>query len=236
LTGGIGGEELQRFYGEFFFSGAPDPKKRQQQQSSLALTTTLLSRTASTDRVVDELHVSLRHRVEVPWLLPGIPPTGRKVEVILVSIMALRGGKLVSEHVYWDQASVLLQAGLLDPVTSIPEKAKEKGAERLPVVGRDGARRMLTGLYEGEDGEADNDLLDGWYSDEKQEEEGKGDDYGREYGYENEKYDDKRDDEQGESCKKNGTNKEKADGDVQLQQNNKGKEVDLPHRDKDGQD
>lgn len=79
----------------------------------------------------------------------------------MVSIVAIRGGKLYSEHVYWDQASVLKQAGLLDPKL-VSESAREMGVKKLPVVGRTSARRVL-GVHsgEGEEGEADNKLVGG---------------------------------------------------------------------------
>lgn len=73
-------------------------------------------------------------------MLPGVPATNKRVEIILVSIVSLRGGRLYSEHVYWDQASVLVQVGLLDPKL-LPNGVQ--GVDRLPVVGREAARRIL---------------------------------------------------------------------------------------------
>ncbi|KAI8626595.1 dienelactone hydrolase [Xylariaceae sp. FL1651] len=155
LTGGIGAGELRRFYSEYFLSSNPPSTKL-----------TLLSRTVGGDRVVDELHVAFKHTQEMPWILPGVPPTNKRVEVIVVSIVTLRGGKLYHEHVYWDQASVLVQTGLLDPKL-VPDKAKERGVKKLPVVGREGARRLIRGFDDEEDGEADNELLPGWYDDDE---------------------------------------------------------------------
>ncbi|KAI1077898.1 NTF2-like protein [Whalleya microplaca] len=157
LTGGIGVEELQRFYSEFFMDRNPPSMKL-----------TLLSRTIGADRVVDEMHVSFKHTQEIPWILPGVPATNKRVEIILVSIVTLRGGKLHHEHVYWDQASVLVQVGLLDRKL-IPQKAKDRGVKRLPVVGREAARNMLKGIDDEEDGEASNDLIPEWYDDEDEE-------------------------------------------------------------------
>ncbi|KAI1738706.1 hypothetical protein F4680DRAFT_424682 [Xylaria scruposa] len=161
LSGGIGAQELRRFYADYFLSANPASTKL-----------TLVSRTAGADRVVDELHVAFRHTQEMPWILPGVPPTNRRVEVVVVSIVTLRGGKLYHEHVYWDQASVLVQVGLLDPKL-IPEKARAKGVRKLPVVGREAARRLVRGFEDDEDvdeGEADNELLPGWYDDDEEEE------------------------------------------------------------------
>ncbi|KAI0451383.1 hypothetical protein F5B21DRAFT_528051 [Xylaria acuta] len=163
LSGGIGAQELRRFYADYFLSANPESTKL-----------TLVSRTAGADRVVDELHLSFKHTQEMPWMLPGVPPTNRRVEIAVVSIVTLRGGKLYHEHVYWDQASVLAQVGLLDPKV-VPEKARAKGVRKLPVVGREAARRLVRGFEDDDEvgeGEADNELLPGWYDDE----EGEGDD------------------------------------------------------------
>ncbi|KAI1420190.1 hypothetical protein F5Y12DRAFT_788438 [Xylaria sp. FL1777] len=161
LSGGIGTQELRQFYADYFLNTNPESTKL-----------TLLSRTIGADRVVDELHVAFKHTQEMPWILPNIPPTNKRVEVAVVSIVTLRGGKLYHEHVYWDQASVLVQIGLLDP-KFVPEKARDKGVRRLPVVGREAARRLVRGFEDEEvgDGEADNELLPGWYDDGEEEEE-----------------------------------------------------------------
>lgn len=162
LTGGVGAEELQRFYSEYFLTSNP-PSMR----------LTLVSRTIGADRVVDEIHLRFKHTQEMPWILPGVPPTGKRVEILVVSIVTVRGGKLYSEHVYWDQASVLVQIGLLDPKL-LPEKAKKWGVEELPVVGRDAARRVLHGMEDAEDGEADNELIPGWYEEDEDGDESQG--------------------------------------------------------------
>ena len=90
---------------------------------------TQVSRTVGQGRVIDELVISFTHDVEMPALLPGIAPTGRRVEVPLVAIVRFEGDKVAHEHIYWDQASVLVQVGLLDP----------KG---LPVAGIETARKV----------------------------------------------------------------------------------------------
>lgn len=129
LSGAIGAQALRRFYENHFLGRLP-PSMRVR----------LLSRTSGPDRVVDELHVAFEHTQEIPWMLPGVPPTHRFVEIILVSIVSMREGRLYSEHTYWDQASVLVQVGLLDPKL-VPSSAQ--GVDRLPVVGREAARRIL---------------------------------------------------------------------------------------------
>lgn len=122
----------------------------------------LISRTIGADRVVDELHMAFKHSQHMPWILPGISPTNKKVEIIIISIVCMRGGKLFSEHVYWDQASVLVQVGLLDP-KAIPAGMKQEGAKRLPVIGREAARRIVSG-----GGNVGNELIPGWQEDESE--------------------------------------------------------------------
>jgi carboxymethylenebutenolidase len=82
------------------------------------------------DQLVDEMIFSFTHTVEMPWMLPGVAPTHRKVEIPLVVVVHFRDGKLKHEHIYWDQASVLVQIGLLDPVL-------------LPVFGQETAAKVL---------------------------------------------------------------------------------------------
>jgi hypothetical protein len=89
-----------------------------------------ISRTIGSDRLVDEMIFRFTHTIEMDWMLPGIPPTGRRVEVPLVVIVHFRQGKLAHEHIYWDQASVLVQLGLID-------------VETLPVIGAETARKVL---------------------------------------------------------------------------------------------
>jgi carboxymethylenebutenolidase len=118
LTGGAGKAALRIFYSEDFIPRMP-PDTR------LAP----VSRTVGVDQLVDEMIFSFTHTQEMPWMLPGIPPTNRYVEVALVAIVRFRDGKLAHEHIYWDQASVLKQIGLLtDP--------------RLPVFGAESARKV----------------------------------------------------------------------------------------------
>lgn len=145
LTGATGTAALENFYSSRFLNSNPP-----------SLQLTLLSRTVGVDRVVDEMYVSFKHTQEMPWILPSVPPTNKRVEIVLVSIVTLKGGKLHHEHVYWDQASVLMQVGLLDPKL-LPQVAKDKGMERLPVIGKKAARQVFG--CGSEEGEADNQLI-----------------------------------------------------------------------------
>ena len=102
LTGGHGKEALREFYSQQFIPTMPPDT-----------TLTPISRTVGTDQLVDEMIFSFTHTREMPWMLPGVAPTNRRVEVALVAIVRFRDGKLAHEHIYWDQASVLKQIGLL---------------------------------------------------------------------------------------------------------------------------
>lgn len=131
LQGGVGRKKLEEFYREFFVPSLVEDFKIR-----------LVSRTIGVDRVVDEMVVSFTHSDEVDWILPGVQPTDKFVEIAMVSIIAVRGGKLVSEHMYWDQASVLSQVGLLDPKL-VPKNFRNKGLKRLPVSGAEAAKQLL---------------------------------------------------------------------------------------------
>ena len=119
MTGGVGQTELHRFYRNHFVNANPDD-------------TALIpvSRTVGADRVVDEMIFEFTHDREIDWMLPGVAPTGRRVRIPLVAIVNFRGPKLYHEHIYWDQASVLAQIGVLDP-------------KDLPVAGVATAQKML---------------------------------------------------------------------------------------------
>ena len=106
MTGGVGYKELHRFYTNHFVHANPDDTKL-----------VPISRTVGADRVVDEMLFCFTHDLEIDWMLPGVKPTGKYVEVPVVAIINFRGDKLYHEHIYWDQASVLVQIGLLDPRT-----------------------------------------------------------------------------------------------------------------------
>ena len=142
-TGGVGRREVHKYYDEIFTGSLPRDFK-----------TKLVSRTEGADQVVDEMGVSFTHDTEMEWILPSVPPTGKKVELVMVIVVTIRGGKVVQQRTYWDQASVLVQVGLLDP-SVVPQGS---GIKKLPVVGREAARRMVKGA-EADEGEADNELI-----------------------------------------------------------------------------
>jgi len=119
LTGGVGHNELREFYAKRFIPQMPPDTGM-----------TPVSRTIGTDRVVDEMVFEFTHTIKMDWMLPGIEPTGKHVKVPLVVIVHFREGKLAHEHIYWDQASVLAQLGLID-------------REKLPVAGVESAEKVL---------------------------------------------------------------------------------------------
>src|SRR6266481_7831141 len=119
MTGAHGKAALHIFYSRDFIPAMPPDT-----------TLTPVSRTIGEDQLVDEMFFSFTHTQEIPWMLPGVPPTNRRVEVPLVAIVRFREGKLAHEHIYWDQASVLVQLGLID-------------TSKLPVAGVESARKVL---------------------------------------------------------------------------------------------
>jgi len=119
LTGGVGRDELREFYSKRFIPQMPPDTEM-----------TPVSRTIGEDQLVDEMVFKFTHSIRMDWMLPGIAPTGKRVEVPLIAIVRFREGKLAHEHIYWDQASVLVQIGLLD-------------ASKLPVAGVESARKVL---------------------------------------------------------------------------------------------
>lgn len=109
MVGGQGPESVRTFYanrlvGQFF---PPDVNFE------------TISRTYSPERLVDELIISFTHTTRIDWMLPGIDPTGRRVEAVFVVIVGIEDDKVSYEHILWDQANVLVQIGLLDP-TGLP--------------------------------------------------------------------------------------------------------------------
>ena len=119
LTGGVGRAELREFYSKRFIPQMPPDTEM-----------TPVSRTIGEDQIVDEMIFKFTHTIPMDWMLPGIAPTGKRVEIPLVAIVRFRDGKLAHEHIYWDQASVLAQIGLID-------------ASKLPVVGVESAHKVL---------------------------------------------------------------------------------------------
>ena len=120
MVGGVGRDGVRKFYknhlvGKFF---PPDVKM------------TNVSSTVGDTQIVDELVISFTHTTPIDWMLPGVDPTGMPVEIAVAVVVGFKDGKISHEHIFWDQASVLVQIGLIDP----------KG---LPVVGAESIRKLL---------------------------------------------------------------------------------------------
>lgn len=128
MTGGRGKKELRAFYSTDFIPKMPADTKL-----------TPVSRTIGQHQLVDEIIFSFTHTEEMPWMLPGVAPTNKHVEIPLGVIVKFRDGKLAHEHIYWDQASVLKQIGLITDPQLLVFGAERHGKscranERRPVV------------------------------------------------------------------------------------------------------
>ncbi len=119
MTGGYGKSHLRQFYSTHFIPQMPDDTQ-----------IIPISRTVGGDRLVEEFVFKFTHDIQMDWMLPGIPPTGKQVESPFVVIVQFHGDKLAHEHIYWDQAGVLVQLGLLDlyklPITGRSQATKVK--------------------------------------------------------------------------------------------------------------
>ena len=136
MTGGVGHDQLKRFYKYHFVDSNPADTRL-----------IPISRTIGADRIVDEFVFCATHDREIDWLLPGLAPTGKYFEVPLLAVVCFRGDKLYNEHIYWDQASVLVQIGVLDPAG-------------LPVAGIQTAKKMIDETL------PSNTLMPNWASSE----------------------------------------------------------------------
>jgi carboxymethylenebutenolidase len=119
LAGGVGADEVRRFYGDHFIGHWPDDTA-----------ITHISRTVGADQLVDEMVMHFTHDAVMDTFLPGVAPTGRAVRLPVVVVAGFRDGKVDFERIYWDQASLLVQVGLLDP-------------DQFPVLGAEQAAKML---------------------------------------------------------------------------------------------
>lgn len=120
MVGGKGVPELHNFYARHFLNQLPPDME-----------VTSVSRTVGQGRVVDELVLKFTHSVQMDWVLPGVPPTGRRIEFAMVVVVYTEGDRISAENIYWDMGSIMRQAGLLnDP--------------KLPILGAEHARNMLS--------------------------------------------------------------------------------------------
>lgn len=120
MTGGVGAVEVRHFYANDFITGHPCDTQA-----------IPIARTIGENRLVDELIHTFTHSIEMPWILPGVPPTGKEVKIALVVVVEFCSGKISSERIYWDQTSVLAQIGLID-------------SQNLPATKAESAQKVLT--------------------------------------------------------------------------------------------
>jgi carboxymethylenebutenolidase len=128
MTGGIGYNEVRHFYGTYFIPCHPPDTDF-----------TPVARTVGEDHIVDELIHKFTHTIEMPWMLPGVPPTGKRVEIAVIVVVQFKDGKIAGERIYWDQASVLAQIGLID-------------AKKLPASGIEASRKVINPSQEPSNG------------------------------------------------------------------------------------
>jgi len=119
LTGGAGSAAVRNFYENHFVGRWPADT-----------TVTQVSRTVGDRQVVDELILRFTHDTPLAFMLPGVPATGKPVELPVVVVIKFEQGRIAHEHIYWDQASLLVQVGLLNP-------------KSLPVIGVEQAHTLL---------------------------------------------------------------------------------------------
>jgi carboxymethylenebutenolidase len=119
MTGGVGYNEVRHFYSTYFIPCQPPDTE-----------IVPVTRTVGKDRIVDELIHKFTHTIEMPWMLAGVRPTGKRVEIAVVVVVQFKDGKIAGEHIYWDQASVLAQIGLID-------------AAKLPATGIEASRKVI---------------------------------------------------------------------------------------------
>lgn len=118
MIGARGRDRVREFYANHFLSQLPPD-----------IEIVPVSRTIGQDQVVDEMIIRFTHSIRMDWLLPGIPPTGKRVEVPFIAIIRFEDDKIAHEHLYWDQASLLVQIGLLD--RTLPVRGAEIAAQVL---------------------------------------------------------------------------------------------------------
>jgi carboxymethylenebutenolidase len=99
----VGRAVVHEFYANHFLPKIPPD-----------LEITSLSQSFGNDRIAEEMVIRFTHAIEMDWLLPGLRPTGQIAEFVLAAIIQFQDGKVAHEHLYWDQATVLSQMGVLN--------------------------------------------------------------------------------------------------------------------------
>jgi carboxymethylenebutenolidase len=102
-TGGKGKDALRIFYRDVFIPSWPDDLEQ-----------TSINRVVGDDQIVDEIRTKFTHDRPMEWFLPGVPPTHKVVDIDIIVVVQFRDNKIACERIYWDQATVLRQVGLLN--------------------------------------------------------------------------------------------------------------------------
>jgi len=118
-TGGRGRHGVYNFYHDYFLAQLPAD-----------IAPVPISQVIGKDILVEEAVYRFTHDQKMDWMIPGVPATGKHVEVGVVAIIRFEHGKISSEHLYWDHSSVLAQLDILDP-------------GKVPVKGVESARKLL---------------------------------------------------------------------------------------------
>ncbi|SJL03207.1 related to dienelactone hydrolase and related enzymes [Armillaria ostoyae] len=131
MTGGIGRQNLTAFYRDHFIFANPADTELE-----------TVSRTVGPDRIVEEFIFKCTHDKTIDWLLPAVPPTGKRLEIPMLGVVNVRGDRLYHEHIWWDQGTALLQSGLIP--THVPFPLEDgKQMLRLPVAGQECVRLLV---------------------------------------------------------------------------------------------
>ncbi|KAK0207866.1 hypothetical protein DFS33DRAFT_1467845 [Desarmillaria ectypa] len=131
MTGGIGRQDLATFYRDHFIFANPADTELE-----------TVSRTVGPDRIVEEFIFKCTHDKTIDWLLPAVPPTRKKLEIPMLGVVNVRGDRLYHEHIWWDQGTALLQAGLIPTHVPFPLEGG-KQILRLPVAGQECVRLLV---------------------------------------------------------------------------------------------
>lgn len=100
-AGGTGGDDVHRYLAEDLLPHLPADLARER-----------LSRTIDTRKLVDEVEFTFTHDRELPWLLPGVAPTGRSATVLAVSLVRIRQNRIDSLRTLWDEAGLRRALGV----------------------------------------------------------------------------------------------------------------------------
>jgi carboxymethylenebutenolidase len=111
--GAIGFDGVRNFYRQWFVG-----------RNAADMSIESVSQTIGDTSIVDEMLITFTHDIEIPWILPAVAPTGKQVRIPVIGIVGFEGTAIASERIYWDQAAVLAQVGLLDSAT----------VKRLPII------------------------------------------------------------------------------------------------------